>query len=131
MTIGVMRAFANLGGRCPEKASFIGIDDFDWADIMHPRPRLIAQPIEDMARTAIATLLEQVAGGTRPSNRQLLFSPRLVERESCAPPSGWGRSIPCSLFRPFAVGGTRSQEDRAPAAGEAEARAVHPRLTIA
>ena len=48
---------------------------------MRPRPTLIAQPIEDMTRTAIATLLEQVAGENQPSNRQFLFPPRLVERE--------------------------------------------------
>ena len=86
MTIGVLRALADLKARCPEEASFVGVDDFDWADIMHPRPTLIAQPIEDMTRTAIATLLDQVAGETHPSGRQLLFPPRLVERESCSPP---------------------------------------------
>jgi DNA-binding LacI/PurR family transcriptional regulator len=85
MTIGVMRAFADLGVRCPQEASFIGIDDLDWADIMYPRPTLLAQPIADMTRTAIATLLDQVAGKTAPSSRQLLFPPRLVERESCSP----------------------------------------------
>jgi DNA-binding LacI/PurR family transcriptional regulator len=86
MTIGVMRALADLKLRCPEETSFIGIDDLDWADIMHPRPTLIAQPIEDMTRTAIGTLLEQVSTATQPSGRQLLFPPRLVERKSCARP---------------------------------------------
>ena len=32
---------------------------------MRPRPTLIAQPIEDMTRTAIAALLEQMATGSR------------------------------------------------------------------
>ena len=81
MTIGVIRAFADLRVRCPQEASFIGVDDFDWADIMYPRPTLVAQPIADMTRTAIATLLDQVAGDTEPSSRQFLFPPRLVERE--------------------------------------------------
>jgi DNA-binding LacI/PurR family transcriptional regulator len=87
MTIGVMRAMNDLGVRCPDDVSLIGVDDLDWADIMRVRPTLIAQPIEEMTRTAIAALLEQVATAEPPQKRRLLFPPRLVERESCTPPS--------------------------------------------
>jgi LacI family transcriptional regulator len=86
MTIGVMRALTDLGLTCPEQLSFIGVDDLDWADIMRPRPTLIAQPIEDMTRMAIAALLEQAADSSKPGGRRLLFAPRLIERESCAAP---------------------------------------------
>jgi LacI family transcriptional regulator len=86
MTIGVMRALADLKLACPEEVSFVGVDDLDWADVMRPRPTLIAQPIEDMTRTAISALLEQAATLGEPTGRRLLFAPRLVERESCAPP---------------------------------------------
>jgi LacI family transcriptional regulator len=92
MTIGVMRALAALELACPEQISFVGIDDLDWADVMHPRPTLIAQPIEDMTRTAIAALLEQMATSSNPAGRKLLFAPRLVERESCAPPQSLART---------------------------------------
>ena len=92
MTIGVMRALADLKACVSRKISFIGVDDLDWADIMRPRPTLIAQPIEDMTRTAIATLLDQVAGKTHPSSRQLLFPPRLVERESCSRPKATAKA---------------------------------------
>jgi len=84
MTIGVMRALDAVKRRCPEDVSLIGVDDLDWADVMSLRPTLIAQPIEEMTRAAIATLLDEVARGSLPSNRQLLFAPRLVERASCA-----------------------------------------------
>ena len=87
MTIGVMRAMIDLGVRCPEDVSLIGVDDLDWADIMRIRPTLIAQPIEAMTRTAIAALLEQIATGEPPRKRRILFPPQLIERESCAPPS--------------------------------------------
>ena len=60
MTIGVIRALTDLGVRCPEDVSLIGVDDLDWADVMRIRPTLIAQPIEAMTRTAIAALLEQL-----------------------------------------------------------------------
>jgi LacI family transcriptional regulator len=85
MTIGVMRAIKDLGVRCPEDVSLIGVDDLDWADIMRVPPTLIAQPIEEMTRTAIADLLEQLTLGEPPRKRRILFGPRLVERKSCAP----------------------------------------------
>ena len=85
MTQGVMRAFAASGVRCPADVSFVGVDDLDWADLMHPRPTLIAQPIAEMTSAAISALLKQIATGGTPAGRRLLFAPRLVERESCAP----------------------------------------------
>ena len=88
MTVGVMRAINETGVRCPEDVSLIGVDDLDWADIMRVRPTLISQPIEEMTRTAISALLEQVANASAPQQRQILFPPTLVERESCAPPGG-------------------------------------------
>jgi LacI family transcriptional regulator len=46
MTIGEMRALTDLGVRCPEDVSLVGVDDLDWADVMRIPPTLIAQPIE-------------------------------------------------------------------------------------
>jgi DNA-binding LacI/PurR family transcriptional regulator len=86
MTIGVIRALTDLGVRCPEDVSLIGVDDLDWADVMRIRPTLIAQPIEAMTRTAIAALLEQLTTAGSPQKRRILFPPQLIERESCAPP---------------------------------------------
>jgi LacI family transcriptional regulator len=87
MTIGVMRALTDLGVRCPEDVSLIGVDDLDWADVMRIRPTLIAQPIEAMTRTAIAALLEQLTTAEPSQKRRILFGPKLTERESCAPPA--------------------------------------------
>ena len=87
MTIGVMRALTDLGVRCPEDISLIGVDDLAWADVMRIRPTLIAQPIEAMTHTAIAALLEQLTIAAPPMKRRILFPPKLTERESCAPPA--------------------------------------------
>jgi LacI family transcriptional regulator len=84
MTIGVMRALNDLGVRCPDEVSLVGIDDLAWADVMRVPPTLIAQPIEAMTQTAIAALLEQIATAEPPKQRRLLFPPKLIERESCA-----------------------------------------------
>ena len=82
-----LRHLIDLGVRCPEDVSLIGVDDLDWADVMRIRPTLIAQPIEAMTRTAIAALLEQLTTGVSSQKRRILFPPKLTERESCAPPA--------------------------------------------
>jgi LacI family transcriptional regulator len=66
--------------------SLIGVDDFEWSDIMRLKPTLIAQPIEEMTRAAIGALLLQVEEGTPPSGQRILFPPKLIERSSCGPP---------------------------------------------
>jgi|HubBroStandDraft_4_1064222.scaffolds.fasta_scaffold190011_1 LacI family transcriptional regulator len=86
MTLGVIRALADLDRKCPEDVSLIGVDDLDWTDIMRLQPTLIAQPIEQMTRAAIGELLAQVEGGTPPGGRRILFPPKLIERSSCGPP---------------------------------------------
>jgi DNA-binding LacI/PurR family transcriptional regulator len=85
MTVGVMRALAQSNIGCPKDVSIIGIDDLDWADVMSPRPTLIAQPIGEMTRTAIATLLEEIETAKRPNGRRVLFEPKLITRDSCGP----------------------------------------------
>jgi DNA-binding LacI/PurR family transcriptional regulator len=54
----------------------------------YPRPTLIAQPIEEMTRTAMAALLEQIASDSPPSRRRLLLAPKLSVRDSCGPFEG-------------------------------------------
>ena len=85
MTLGVMRALIELGRRCPEDVSLIGVDDLEWTDMMRIQPTLIAQPIETMTHAAIGALLEFVERGEPPTGRRMLYPPRLVERASCAP----------------------------------------------
>ncbi len=84
MTIGVMRAIEALGLASPGDVSIVGVDDFQWADIMNPQPTTIAQPIVEMTEAAIAMLLGQIDTGAKPTGRRLCFEPRLVVRASCA-----------------------------------------------
>ena len=85
MTIGVMRAIRASGLACPSDISVIGVDDFEWADIMNPPPTTIAQPVAEMTRLAITSLLDQIKSGAKPSGRRLRFEPKLVVRASCGP----------------------------------------------
>jgi DNA-binding LacI/PurR family transcriptional regulator len=83
MTIGVMRGLAAQNLSSPADLAIVGVDDFEWAEIMNPRPTTIAQPIVEMTEVAIAKLLDQIAAGTAPTGRRLRFAPKLVVRASC------------------------------------------------
>jgi LacI family transcriptional regulator len=43
MLIGVMRAMAELGLKCPQDISTVSIDDFPWADAFSPRLTTVSQ----------------------------------------------------------------------------------------
>ena len=83
MTIGVMRGLAAQKLASPTDLAIVGVDDFEWAEIMNPRPTTIAQPIVEMTEVAIAKLLDQIAAGAEPTGRRLRFAPKLVVRASC------------------------------------------------
>ena len=85
MTIGVMRALVQMNIACPGEVSIIGIDDFEWSEIMNPQPCTIAQPLVEMTEVAIGTLLDQIEAGKGPTGRHLTFEPKLIVRASCAP----------------------------------------------
>jgi len=84
MTLGVIRAVFSQGLSIPGDVSVIGIDDFEWAEIMSPRLTLVAQPNSDMARDAVEALLEQIETKQPPAGRLRIYPPRLVLRNSCA-----------------------------------------------
>ncbi len=86
MTIGVLRGLNSLGLSCPDDVSLIGIDDFDWAEAMHPRLTVIAQPVAAMAERAVDRLLALLAGEPPAAGRRHVFEPMLVARDSCVSP---------------------------------------------
>ena len=85
MMLGVLNALRELKLSVPLDVSVIGIDDFDYANIMNPPPTVIAAPVAEMAETAIGGLLEQILSRKAGTGNIRQFAPRLVLRESCAP----------------------------------------------
>jgi DNA-binding LacI/PurR family transcriptional regulator len=83
MTIGLMRGLVAQNLSSPTDVAIVGVDDFEWAEIMNPRPTTIAQPIVEMTEVAIAKLLDLIATGAAPAGRRLRFAPKLVVRASC------------------------------------------------
>jgi LacI family transcriptional regulator len=86
MAIGLMRAVAECGLRCPVDLSVACFDDFEWASVFHPRLTTVAQPIYDMGVKAAELLFARLEGGRDGDPQEVILSPTLVVRDSCAAP---------------------------------------------
>ena len=88
MTLGVLYALHDLKLKVPRDVSVLGIDDFDFANIMNPPPTVVAAPVLDMAKSAISLLLAEIKQKSPPTAARTLFEPRLVLRDSCRAVAG-------------------------------------------
>lgn len=86
MAAGAIRALTELGLSIPDRVSFVTFDDSRWAQLMRPALTVIAQPVEEMGRTACELLLRRIESGKSGATRYTL-QPVLVQRQSTAPPS--------------------------------------------
>lgn len=85
--LGVLEAARRHGLRVPEDLSVVGYDDTYSALSTAPPLTTVRQPIIDMGRVALRTLLQQ-ARGERPDSHHIQLATQLVVRESTAPPRG-------------------------------------------
>jgi LacI family transcriptional regulator len=86
MAIGAVQEAVTRGLRVPDDLSVVGFDGIDAASWIQPPLTTIEQPIDEIARTAIAALRGQVE---RPGERQpsYVFRPRLRIGGTTAPPA--------------------------------------------
>ncbi|ACZ41745.1 transcriptional regulator, LacI family [Thermobaculum terrenum ATCC BAA-798] len=82
MAIGAIGAIRRKGLRVPDDISIIGFDDIPIAQAMVPAITTIAQPIEELASTAVGLLLERIKDKGKQITRVVLPT-SLVVRESC------------------------------------------------
>jgi LacI family transcriptional regulator len=82
MTIGVMRGAREAGMKIPDDLALVAFDDFEWADLFHPRLTVIAQPTQKMGEQALQLVLSRLADPAMPP-RRILMHPTFVHRESC------------------------------------------------
>ncbi len=85
MTLGALHAIHERRIRIPEDIAVIGFDDMPWADSLWPPLTAVAQPAEELGRTAARLLLERLADPVRPVRHVILHN-RLCIRASCGAP---------------------------------------------
>lgn len=85
--LGVYEAARRLGLVIPRDLSVVGFDDTAAALWSAPPLTTVRQPITELGRVALRTLLEQ-SRGEPPVSHHLQLATRLVARESTAPIAG-------------------------------------------
>lgn len=83
MTLGVLLALRKLDLQVPRDVSFVGVDDFEFAEILNPPPTVVRVPVVAMAERSITMLLEEISTKRRPTGTRALYEPTLVVRQSC------------------------------------------------
>jgi LacI family transcriptional regulator len=86
MALGVMRAIADLGLKCPEDISVASTDTIPGIGGLKPRLTRTEHPVTDMTNEALRLLVERISRGVDDlPPRNVVFEPALVLGESCAP----------------------------------------------
>lgn len=97
MTLGLMRALAELGVPCPQRVSVLGFDDFvvgmdgfSWATMFSPKLTCVAQPSYEIGRQAAESLVKKAqqhdAEDVSEAGEIIRLPAELRIRESTAPP---------------------------------------------
>lgn len=82
--LGVMQEARQRGLRLPEDLSIVGFDDTYAAEWASPQLTTVRQPMREMGRVALRTLLA-LARGHRPETHHFELATTLVQRSSTAP----------------------------------------------
>jgi len=85
MALGVMRALADLGMKCPDDISIASTDTIPGIGGLRPRLTRTEHPVIDMTNEALRLLVERINRGHSTDARNVVFQPSLVVGESCAP----------------------------------------------
>jgi DNA-binding LacI/PurR family transcriptional regulator len=86
MAIGALQEAAALGLRVPEQLSIVGFDGIEATEWTQPALTTIEQPIDLIAKTAIAALNTQIEDPDQ-ALASYVFRPRLKPGGTTAPPS--------------------------------------------
>jgi LacI family transcriptional regulator len=87
MAIGVLRYTAEAGLRIPRDLSVIGFDGIELGRYVHPALTTVSQSIPKLGELAAVTLIGRIAREGEGRVRHLILPPKLVVRESTAPPT--------------------------------------------
>ena len=88
MALGVMRAIADIGLRCPDDVSVASTDNIPGIRGLRPNLTRTEHPIVDMVNEAVRLLVDRMKRGDTVEARHVVFPSALVVGDSCAPLRG-------------------------------------------
>jgi DNA-binding LacI/PurR family transcriptional regulator len=74
MSLGAARAFEELGIRIPEETQVVAFDHVPLLNSFHPRLSAIAQPMYEIGREAVRTMLARLADRNAPARKVTLHA---------------------------------------------------------
>jgi LacI family transcriptional regulator len=87
MTMGTLRALAELRVRCPEEIALVSFGDIFWFDLMRPSISAVAQPGYKLGTKAAEMLLKRLSGHLKGPPSHKVLETKLIVRDS----SNWQR----------------------------------------
>jgi DNA-binding LacI/PurR family transcriptional regulator len=85
MSLGAIRALREYGLHIPQDVSITGFDDIPEATFFDPPLTTVRQDFDALGKKGVEYLVEQIINPDAPSAQHVIY-PRLIERESTAPP---------------------------------------------
>jgi DNA-binding LacI/PurR family transcriptional regulator len=89
MTLGGLHGLSARGVPVPADLSVIGVDDPFWGALVSPPLTTLAQPVREMAKSAVEILFRRVDGDKSEPER-IMLDLELRVRSSCGPPRSEG-----------------------------------------
>lgn len=86
MTLGAMLALTEARVEIPRDMSIVGFDEVDWAQLSRPPLTVVTQPAYEVGADSAELLLRRIREGNDRKAQTLLLRPKLVIRDSTAPP---------------------------------------------
>jgi LacI family transcriptional regulator len=86
MTVGVLKAFGEMGIRCPEDIGLATFDDIAVDSSFHPHLTAVVQPGAEMGSRAATMLIDRIEGKLTDKPVVVRVAPGLVIRESTQAP---------------------------------------------
>jgi LacI family transcriptional regulator len=91
MAIGALKGLQDGGVRVPEEVSLAGFDGLELTRFVSPALTTVRQPVEEMSRTALQLLIDQIEGRSTNEHRLICLKPELISRASTGPSPGFLR----------------------------------------
>lgn len=80
-----LSALKDMNIDCPSEVSIAGYDNFPFASYLIPPLTTLTQPREELGRTAVQLLLDQIKNGIPATRVVMKLEPMLIVRKSTAP----------------------------------------------
>lgn len=84
LTAGVLQAIRKRNLRIPQDVAVVGFDEPLWASLVEPAITTMAQPTDDIGKTATELLLQRIAEPQRPARKVILQGELHVRASSAA-----------------------------------------------